>query len=258
MLTDFSFATDAFGALVGVLVGLLWAPWSSMLIARPPLRDAPESLGLPFRCSTCRHSLTPRDVIPFASQLLSGGRCRHCSAPIPKIEFINEVSCAGVGGLAGAFTGTRTWLPAMLAVALFLVPISIVDLKSRLIATKLVYPATVIVFVLFALSAFRTGDWRRLGVAVVCGIGSSLFIWILWFVYPKGMGPGDARLSLMLGLGSGWFGWQGAVLGMMFGFLLGNIIGIPYSLIKLRNLKLQLPFGPFLGLGALLLMLFAP
>ncbi len=258
MVGNFSYATSVVGALIGALAGLLWAPWSSMLIARPPLKTATERLGLPFRCSACRHSLGVHEIVPFVSRFLSLGKCRHCQEPIPGVELANEILCVVIGAMSGAFTGTRTWLPAMLFVGLVLVPISIVDLKSKLIATKLVYPATLVALLLFGVSVLRTGDYHRLFVAVICGIASSAFIWILWLIYPKGMGAGDARLSLLLGLGCGWFGWQGAVLGMMFGFICGNVIGIPYSLIKQKNLKSFLPFGPFLGLGALLLMWFAP
>jgi leader peptidase (prepilin peptidase) / N-methyltransferase len=195
---------------------------------------------------------------PLVSFLMRRRRCHHCGEAIAWTELINDVLCVGIGALTGLVTGQKYWLAALLWIALVSVPISIFDLKWRLIATKLVYPAWIIALSLFVFSAARNGDWMRLRMAVMCSVGSSAFVWLLHLVYPKGMGMGDARLMLMLGLGSGWFGWQGAILGMMFGFLLSNIIGVPYSLIRYRNLKALLPFGPFLGLGAALVMWFAP
>ena len=257
-LVDLTIRFSLGGAIVGAIVGFLWAPFSSVLVDRPPLRDAAEMPGLPFRCPVCRNALLPRSIFPLLSALVQRGRCLACGVSIPRFEVLNDVSCIGVGALTGAFIGTRAWLPAMLFISLILVPISLVDLRTRKIATKIVYPAAAGTAVLLALAASNNGDWKRLLIAYGCGLGFSAFIWLLWLVYPKGMGPGDARLALMLGMGTGWFGIPGALIGVMFGFVLGSAVGVPYSLIKLRNLKLQLPFGPFLGLGAMLLIWFAP
>jgi leader peptidase (prepilin peptidase) / N-methyltransferase len=106
-------------------------------------------------------------------------------------------------------------------------------------------------------AAVPGGQWRRLGIAVLCGLGTALFIWILMIIYPKGMGDGDVRLCLMLGLATGWFNWQTALVGTMAGFVLGSVVGIGYGIASRQYLKAQLPFGPWLGLGALLLVWFA-
>ncbi len=257
-LFDLTWAISPLGALIGAIVGFLWAPWSSVLVDRPPLKDATEMPGMPFRCPVCRNALLPQSSVPFISFLVQRGRCLACAVSIPRFEVLNEVMCVVAGTLTGAFVGTRAWLPAMLLITLVLVPVSLVDLRTRKIATKVVYPTAAATAVLLVLAASANGDWQRLIVALGCGLGVSLIIWILWFVYPAGMGPGDARLCLMLGMGTGWFGIRGAFLGAMFGFLLGSIIGVPYSLLKLGNLKAQLPFGPFLGLGAVILIWFAP
>jgi leader peptidase (prepilin peptidase) / N-methyltransferase len=266
MLSHFKFSIDVVGALIGAIVGLLWAPWSSMLISRAPIlatSRTPEMgpqirTGLPFLSTCCNRPLGIADSIPVLSALMRRGRCRQCGEPIPWFEFVNDALCVGVGAFTGLVTGQRYWLPALLWVLLVLVPISIFDLRWRLIATKLVYPSWFIALMLFGFSAARNGDWMRFRLAVICSFCSSGFMWVLHIVYPRGMGKGDARLMLMLGLGSGWFGWQGAILGLAFGFLLSNFIGIPYSLIRYRNLKAMVPFGPFLGLGAALVMWFAP
>jgi leader peptidase (prepilin peptidase) / N-methyltransferase len=258
VLLNFTFGFSVVGALVGVLVGLLWAPWSSVLVDRPPLRDAVELPSLPFRCPVCRHGLVGRSIVPLLSFLVQRGRCLACGVSIPRFEVANDVLCVVAGGLTGGFIGLRAWLPAMLVIALVMVPVTMVDLRTKKIATKLVYPAAGLTALLLTLATTRNGDWKRLGIALAAGVATSLLVWLLWFVYPAGMGPGDARLCLMLGFGSGWFGIQGALLGIMFGFVLGSAAGVPYSLLKFGNLKAQLPFGPFLGLGALLLMWFAP
>ncbi len=257
-LADLSLSANSLGALVGLLVGLLWAPVSSMLIARPPFRDATEPLGLPFRCSGCRHSLGISEILPIISRVLRRGKCAHCGESISHNETINDLLCAATGAACGAFVGWHAWLPACLVLSLVLVPMSLVDLATRKIATRLVYPATLVVLVLFIGAAAATGQWRRLGIAVLCSVVVSAFMWMLWLVYPGGMGDGDARLALLLGLGTGWFGWQAALLGVGAGFVLGSIVGIGYGVAVKKYLKAQLPFGPWLAMGAVLLIWFAP
>ena len=48
---------------------------------------------------------------------------------------------------------------------------------------------------------------------------------VLWFVYPRGLGYGDVRLSGVLGLALGWVGWAELVVGIWVGLLLGGVLG---------------------------------
>jgi leader peptidase (prepilin peptidase) / N-methyltransferase len=248
---SFQLSFDVMTMLIGVVVGLCWAPWSSMLIDRPPLIGSTESLALPFRCQECRSAFPLLAGVPFIGRLSVGGRCRSCHAAIPGRELANDVLCVVAGGLTGGFIGRTAALPAMLCAALILVPVSIVDLRIRKIATRLVYPGALATALLLTIAAAREGEWRRLVVALVCGAAAWAFIWILFIIYPDGMGDGDARLCLMLGMVTGWFGWQTAMVGIMAGFVTGSLVGIGYGIATKKYLKATLPFGPWLGLGAM-------
>jgi leader peptidase (prepilin peptidase)/N-methyltransferase len=72
---------------------------------------------------------------------------------------------------------------------------------------------------------------------------------LLWFIYPRGLGYGDVRLSGVLGLALGWVGWAELLLGIWSGLLLGGILGGLLSLVTRRR---DYPFGPFMLAGALL------
>jgi leader peptidase (prepilin peptidase) / N-methyltransferase len=254
-LIEWSFAFELTAALVGIVAGIVWAPWSSMLIDRPPLRTATEALSLPFRCHECRSPLTVVASLPLVGAFTAGRRCRTCSAPVPKREYVNDLLCPLTGAITGGFVGMNAWLPAMLFFGLLLVPVSLVDLAMKRIPTRLVYPSAVVMAALLVPAAAVNNDWRRLGVALLCGLGVSAFIWLLYIVMPGGMGDGDARLGLILGIATGWFGWPQAVAGVMAGFVLGSVVGVGYGVATREFLKAQLPFGPWLGLGGLLLVL---
>jgi leader peptidase (prepilin peptidase) / N-methyltransferase len=126
-----------------------------------------------------------------------------------------------------------------------------VDARLHLISTKLVYPACAVALVVFAVTATISSDFERFKWMAIGGIGASAFIWLLWLVYPGGMGQGDARLSLLLGMFLGWQGWRQVVIGMFLGFVLGSIGGLVLIFVRRAGFKSQLAFGPYLAIGAL-------
>lgn len=75
-----------------LLVGMAVGSFLNLCIDRVP---AGESLLRPrSRCDACRRPLAARDLIPVASYVALGGRCRHCAAPIPLRALAVE---AGIG-----------------------------------------------------------------------------------------------------------------------------------------------------------------
>ncbi len=73
---------------------------------------------------------------------------------------------------------------------------------------------------------------------------------LLWVVYPRGLGYGDVRLSGILGIILGYLGWGELLTGIYAGFLLGGVGGGLLSVLRLVKRK-SFPFGPFMLVGAL-------
>lgn len=69
----------------------------------------------------------------------------------------------------------------------------------------------------------------------------------------EGMGGGDIKLLAMFGA---FFGWKAIPLIIFTSSLLGSVIGISIMLIKGKDGKLAIPFGPFLVMGALIHIFF--
>ncbi len=65
-----------------------------------------------------------------------------------------------------------------------------------------------------------------------------------------GMGGGDIKLLAMIGA---FLGWKGALIALVVGAFAGSIIGVTVMLLKGKDMKYAIPFGPFLSFGALLL-----
>jgi leader peptidase (prepilin peptidase) / N-methyltransferase len=243
------------GLLVGCLVGLLLAPLVSVLTSRPPLLDATELPGIPFRCDSCRVTLSVSDSLPLVSFVLRGGKCRHCKAAINRWDLAGEVLSIVLCGFVGWRVGLRWDLPAHLLIAAMGATVILVDARLHKIATRLVYPVAGIVTVLLGVAVVADGasgfGFGDLGRALLCGFAAFAFIWILGLISPSGMGDGDARLVLSLGMLLGWHSYRLSYLGLLMGFLLGSIFGVLLIVIKRGNRKTQIAFGPYLVAGAL-------
>lgn len=100
------------------------------------------------------------------------------------------------------------------------------------------------------IAAFIDGEQTSLaGAAIGAALFSGLFFAVV-FSYQRGMGPGDAKLGLLLGAFCGYLGAPGyVVVGLFSSFLLGGLISIAVLLMG-GSRKTALPFGPFLALGA--------
>lgn len=242
-------------AIIGAAVGLVAAPFVSLLTARPPLREGAEPLTLAFRCDSCRVAIAPSDAIPLVSFGRLRGRCRACAAPISRWDLAAEVGSIAVGALIGWRIGLHAELPAMLLLGLVLVSMVLVDFRIHRIATRLVYPASLAGAALLAVAAASDGTWEAWTRAVLGGLAASAFLWLLAFIAPSGMGDGDARLALLLGMFLGWRGWRHVYMGLVAGFLLGSVAGIALIVARRGTRKSQIAFGPYLAAGALLFVL---
>jgi leader peptidase (prepilin peptidase)/N-methyltransferase len=171
-------------------------------------------------------------------------------AALPGLRWKAALATGLAAGLLGARLG---WSGALLVTAPLVplaVALAVVDWRTRLLPTRLVAPAYVLVLILLPLAALVDGDVRGLwragwGWAVFGG----LFL-VLWLVYPAGMGYGDVRLAGVLGLALGYTGWGPLVVGILAAFTLGAVGGLLLAAARVVDRR-SYPFGPFLLLGAL-------
>ena len=69
----------------------------------------------------------------------------------------------------------------------------------------------------------------------------------------EAMGMGDVKLLAMIGA---LIGWQGVLFTIFFSSATGTLVGLPFMLIKKGNLKMEIPYGPFISVGALAYIFF--
>jgi len=211
----------AFAALVGMVCGVLGLLVPG-LIAWIPEPDEPDEAKEPYA------EIAARSGLRWRAALASGL----------------------AGGALGAGVGPGWPLVHLIPLVPVGVALAIVDWRTRLLPTRVIAPsyAVVVVGVLVGWVATRdTDDLVRAGWGWLVAGG---LYWLMWRIYPRGMGYGDVRLSGVLGIALGQLGWGPLLVGVYAGFLLGGVIGGLLSLIRVVERK-GYPFGPFMLVGAL-------
>ena len=67
------------------------------------------------------------------------------------------------------------------------------------------------------------------------------------------MGGGDIKLLAMIGA---FIGWKGVLLTIFMASAIGTLVGMIAMLKEKKNMKMRIPFGPFLALGAVIFIFF--
>ena len=229
---DFALAAVAFAP------GLALGSFLNVVAARVPLRRS--IVRPPSACMSCAHEIRWYDNVPLVSYALLGGRCRHCAARIPLLyPAVELLTAALIAGCVLAFG-----LSAEAAVAAFfcavLVAVSVIDLEHRIIPNRIVLPATVVVL---AANTARelSPQWA------IAGLAASGFLLAAALVYPAGMGMGDVKLALLMGVALG----KTVPVALMAGMLTSMIPSLVlFARHGAKARKMGFPFGPFLAVGS--------
>jgi leader peptidase (prepilin peptidase)/N-methyltransferase len=233
--------------------GLVIGSFLNVVIYRVPRGQS--IVSPPSACPECRSPIAPRDNIPVLSWLLLRGRCRSCQAPISVRYPLVEVLTAALFALTAARLGVIWSLPAELAFVGGLIALAAVDLERYLLPRAILYPTLVLVLAGLVVAAGATGRWARLGVAVLCGLGSFLAFFALHYARPAWLGFGDVRFAGLLGLGLGWLGPWYLLVGFMAANLVGALFGIGLILAGRATRRTALPYGVFLAIGSVVAVL---
>lgn len=155
-----------------------------------------------------------------------------------------------LGAAAAAVADHWAVAAALAALAIGSALLIAVDLAVFRLPDAIVWPTTGAVLVLLLVAAIATGEWGRLGTAVVAMLAVGAGYFVLAFIAPTSMGLGDVKLSLVLGLVLGWYGWTAVAIGIIAGFALFALLGIAMLALRRTSLKADLAFGPWMILGA--------
>ena len=262
--------------VLGALGSLAVGSFTNVVIDRLPLAlDEPnehgelwdsrpwsEVFGGRSGCSDCGADVRPIDNIPVVSWLVLRGRCRACGARIPAFHILVELSVPLLFlGALWALDLSWSLLPALWLIPVG-VAVAVIDLRTLIVPTRIVWPAFLVSVLLCVLAAGLEGEWDWLLSAVAGMAVLALPLFLIWFAVPHGMGFGDVRLAILLGFNVGFYA-LGSVLGAVFLSVLcmggSAVLGVLMGVIALgaRGRGAKVPFGPALVAGAFLCIAFA-
>ena len=131
--------------------------------------------------------------------------------------------------------------------AVVLVVLSAIDLDCRLIPNVILLPTlAVLLAAQIVLYPDRTLEW------VLASAGAALFLFLPLLVIPTGMGMGDIKLAALLGAVLG----RSVVSAILIALLAGGVFSAAVLVREgLGARKKAIPYGPFLALGGVLVLL---
>lgn len=246
---------------LSAVFGLLIGSFLNVVVHRVPAGQSVVSP--PSACPACRHTIRRRDNVPVLSWLVLRGRCRDCSAPIsaryPAVELATAVlfglTAFVVVGRSPAGTAQDTVAQVVILVALlYLMAISValtlIDIATHTLPNAIVYPSGIVLTVLLVVASAADGDWSALGRAAIGALGSGALYLGLALAVPGGMGLGDVKLAVVLGLVLAYLGWGPLAVGSFAAFLLGGTFAVVLLVVRRAGRRSGIPFGPWMLAGA--------
>lgn len=245
---------DTAAVLVAAVLGLCVGSFLNVVVSRVP---EGRSVATPrSSCPSCGTPIRPYDLVPVVSWLLLRGRCRSCNDPISATYPLVEAGTAAVWALVAWRIGWDALLPASLVWSAGLLALSVIDLRTFRLPTKIIYATLAVTSAMLVLAAAVTGHWGQL---VQCAAGAVIAFGVYLLIHvaqPKGMGFGDVRLSALIGAMLGWHGLAVMFVGLFLGFLIGAAASVVVVAAKRGTLKTKVPFGPYMCVGAMTALLY--
>jgi len=234
------------------------------------------------RCPRCGKILRWFELVPLVSFAVQLGRCRTCgvrlSIQYPLVEILSGLIFVLVPIHLKTFyfllsTFHFTALSALwVLVFLALLVIFFIDLRLSIIPdeTNLFLGLLGILIVFAGQSYFGPSQGSFLGgYSLIFGLRTGVGIWfnhilaalgagalfafIIFVTRGRGMGMGDLKLAIPLGL---VFGWPDIIIVLGLSFIIGSIFGVGAIALRRKNLKSSVPFGPFLVAASALVFFF--
>ncbi len=218
----------------------------------------------PSACGNCGARLGPLDLVPVVSWVVLRGRCRRCRATIGIDPIAIEVANVVVWVLLTLrfaddpdIPRSIAVLPAFLIWGSVLVVQSWIDIREQRLPREITFTGIALGGTALTVAAFVVGQPERIWMSIA---GAAIALAIIGGIYlasnayygqDVAFGFGDVILAPLLGMFLGWLNPGIVAPGLFFGFVLGSLGAIPALLGGRATAKTQLPFGPFLAMGAI-------
>jgi leader peptidase (prepilin peptidase)/N-methyltransferase len=211
-------------------------------------------------CPNCKAPITALQNIPVISWLVLRGRCASCKARIsaryPLVELTTGVLSAWVAwhfgfGAPAACALLVTWA---------LIALTGIDIDHQLLPDNITLP------LMWAglLAAVAIGQVAGAALpvspqdALIGAAAGYISLWLVFHAFKlvtgkEGMGYGDFKLFAALGA---WLGWKVLPMIIVLSAATGAVLGILMIVLRGRDRRAPMPFGPYLAAAGWLAMMY--
>ena len=241
-----------FYAIIVFLFGICIGSFLNVCIYR-----IPENKSIVTPGSFCPNCQTPIPFfcnIPIISYILLWGRCKFCKKSIsiryPLIECLTGIFAVLLLMKFGLTIEMGYWFVFISP----LITISFIDFDHQIIPDVISLPGIIIFASSFYFIPQMTIKNAIFGILI--GGGSLTTVALIYYFIRRqeGMGVGDIKLLAMIGAA---IGVKGVFFTIFAGSLVGTIVGIMEILLSQNSdMKLKIPFGPYLSLGTVCYIFF--
>jgi leader peptidase (prepilin peptidase)/N-methyltransferase len=239
------------------LAPLLAAPFVGSFLGLVAIRlpaGRPIVLGR-SECPHCHRRLSILDLMPIASWLALGGRCRSCRARIDALHPMIEIAAVVVAAWAVAtLPGWPGWVGCGLGWALLV--LTVIDWRAFVLPDEITLPLIAAGLLEAAIA------WPQdLGDRLIGAVGGFATFAVIAWAYQRlrgrpGLGLGDAKLAAAAGAWVSWTGLPSVVTIAAMTALAG--VGILAAAGRKVGTTEPLAFGPYLALGLWCVWLYGP
>lgn len=197
-------------------------------------------------CDSCHRNLKFYELIPVFSYIFLGGKCKTCGEKIGKDKFFAEILISSLSVFA--FLKYDLSIQSFLLIGIITVAtfIGIIDYK-----TGFIYNLDLLIILIFTLLLklfLGESIFNSLKFSLVMGL-----IFYLLFKFTGMMGFGDVLYSFIMGIFANNI--LDAFIIFKDAFVIGAVFSIILILLKKKNFKDSIAFGPFISIAIIIFIL---
>lgn len=197
-------------------------------------------------CDSCHRNLKFYELIPVFSYIFLGGKCKTCGEKIGSDKFFTEILISSLSVFV--FLKYDLSIQSFLVIGIITVAtfIGIIDYKTGFIYNLDLF----IILILTIIFKLSQGESIFNSLKISLGIG---LIFYLLYKFTGMMGFGDVLYSFAMGIFAN--NLLDAFLIFKDAFVIAAIFSIILILLKKKNFKDSIAFGPFISIAIIILIL---
>lgn len=248
-----------FWLITFVLMGFCIGSFLNVVICRVPNEESIVKDN--SYCPHCKKRIKIIDLVPLISYIFLKGKCRYCGEKISSRYFFVELI---TGLVFASFYIKYGFSPEFFAfsflmsvlIAVFFIDIEHLIIPDGLVITGLIGGTILLVYHgAWGFNYFGDMVWWGPIIGMLVG-GGTLFVIAMvgsMIFGADAMGGGDIKIFAPIGL---FLGWKMVILAIFFSFIISGFISMFLLLLKIKDRKSAIPFGPFIVVATYLITLY--